>query len=716
LSGVTDERVANRELDATDPDSEQGSALTASPVAASTTRSEGSQAPVAPPAAEAEGRQTAAPAPQAAPAPEPAQSAEPAESAEPARSAERADTSAIGQVPAIGQGSVPAIGQVPAITQGSEAAPPTRREAVEAPPDVPPSITEPGAEPSRDVAPGPLAQAAPVPVEPRTAGRFVADALHAAGVRVVFTVPGESFLGLLDVLGDAGIRVVAARHESAAAFMAEAYGQLTGRPGACLGTRAVGAANLAIGIHTARADSTPMFAIVGQVPRAVRGREAFQEADLAASIGRLGVHAVEVDDAGRLPAAMAEATRHALGGRPGPVLIALPEDLLDEPMPAGASVVRAGRDRPLDPDPDTIRTVLRRLTAADRPLILAGAGVLRSRSSSDLVRLAEILEVPVVASWRRGDVFPNDHPLYLGMTGLGAPATVRDRLAVADELLVVGCRLNEVASHGYTVPSDSQRWTHVDLAPRTGAGGLSAPDLAVPSDARTFLRLTVRLLAGAVHDVDRLNARRAANAADRAAWEAATIVDGDAWDGPGVHPGRIVATLARVLPPDAIITTDAGNFAGWLARGYRWRRPGTFLGPTSGAMGYGLPAGIAAALVHRDRPVVAVAGDGGFAMTVAELETAVRERLRVVTLVFDNERYGTIWMHQDERGTGRGVATDLGPIDVAALAGAFGARGVRVDEDEAFEPALLEALGADRPTVIHLPLDRRWVSVDRRPA
>jgi acetolactate synthase-1/2/3 large subunit len=689
LSGVTDERVASSELDATDPDSEHGT----------------------PPAAQRIGPSTAVSDAPATAAGAPPVSAEPTVEPGANPTAERAANPTA--IPAAQPPAESSPDAAPAPLPETPPKPAAQEAPVPAEPARGPAPIQ--AEPTSESAAGP-AEAPPVPAEPRTAGRFVADALHAAGVRVAFTVPGESFLGLLDVLGDAGIRVVAARHESAAAFMAEAYGQLTGRPGACLATRAVGAANLAIGIHTARADSTPLFAIVGQVPRAVRGREAFQEADLAASIGRLGVHAVEVDDVSRLPAAMAEATRHVLGGRPGPVLIALPEDLLDESMPAGASVVRAGRDRPLDPDPDTIRTVLRRLTAADRPLILAGAGVLRSRSSSDLVRLAEILEVPVMASWRRGDVFPNDHPLYLGMTGLGAPGTVRDRLAAADELLVVGSRLNEVASHGYSVPADGQRWTHVDLAPRTEVGGLSAPDLAIPSDARTFLRLTVRLLSGAVHDLDHLNARRAANMADRAAWEAATEVDGDAWGGPGVHPGRIVATLRRVLPPEAIVTTDAGNFAGWLARGYRWRRPGTFLGPTSGAMGYALPAGIAAALVHRDRPVVAVAGDGGFAMTVAELETAVRERLRVVTLVFDNERYGTIWMHQDQRGTGRGVATDLGPIDVAALAEAFGARGVRVDDDAAFEPALVEALGADRPTVIHLPLDRSWVSVDRRPS
>ena len=561
-----------------------------------------------------------------------------------------------------------------------------------------------------DEAPPPDVEA---PAAARTAGRFIADALHAAGVRIAFTVPGESFLGLLDALGEAGIRVVTTRHEGGAAFMAEAYGQLTGRAAAVLATRAVGAANLSIGMHAARADSAPMFAMVGQVARRFRGREAFQEIDLAATVGRLGVYAVELDDLERVPGAMADASRHALGGRPGPVLVSMPEDLLDETMPSSATVAHVARNRPADPDPDVVRASLRRLAAAERPLILAGAGVLRSRSTADLVRLAEIMEIPVIAAWRRPDVFPNDHPLYLGMTGYGAPGVVRERLAGADELLVVGSRLNEPTSDEYRVPGREQRWTHVDLEPRSARGDATSADLAIPADARTYLRMAARLLAGTVHDKLHLDARRGHNEADRAAWETATVVDAGAWEGPGVHPGRIVATLARVLPPEAILTTDAGNFGGWLARGYRWRRPGTFLGSTAGAMGYALPAAIAAAIVQRERPVVGVAGDGGFAMTVAELETAVRERCRLVLLVFDNQRYGTIRMHQDARGTGVGVATDLGPLDVAAIAEGFGARGRRVDDEAEFEALLREALAADRPTVIHLPLDRSWVSVDR---
>ncbi len=529
-------------------------------------------------------------------------------------------------------------------------------------------------------------------------------------MRYAFTVPGESFLGLLDAFADAGIRVVATRHEGGAAFMAEAHGQLTGRPAASLGTRAVGSANLAIGIHTARQDSSPMFALVGQVERAFQGREAFQEIDQVATIGGLAKWAAEPRQAADVPGVMAQAVREALSGRPGPVLLSLPEDLLDEVV----LLERAEADRPgvPRPTPEELRTVIDLLASSRRPVILAGGGVLRARTSTELLRFAELLHVPVIAAWRRADVISNDHPLYLGMAGLGAPQAVRRRLDTADAILVIGSRLNEATSYGYTVPAEGIPWAYVDIEPGHVAGPAPAT-VRVVSDARSFLKAAnERLLAGAVLDAERVATRDANNAEDRAAWEAATIVDATPWDGPGVHPGRVITTLRRVLADDAILTTDAGNFGGWVARGFRFRRPGTFLGPTSGAMGYGLPAAITAALVHRDRQVVAMVGDGGLAMTMGELETAVREGARVVVVCFDNERYGTIRMWQERRGTGQGVATELGPFDFAAVARAAGARGVRVDADAEFEGALRTALAADRPTVIQLALDRRWVSVD----
>jgi acetolactate synthase I/II/III large subunit len=560
---------------------------------------------------------------------------------------------------------------------------------------------------------GPVAE--PVVVEPVTVGRMIADALRRAGVRWAFTVPGESFLGLLDGLAGAGINVVGTRHEGAAAFMAEAHAQLTGRPAACLATRAVGASNLAIGIHTALADSSPMFALVGQVSQSHRGREAFQEIELAATIGRLAKWAAEPTDVESAVAATGEAVSQALAGRPGPVLLSLSEDLLDEMVPLGITptVPRPISERPSD---DEIRDVLQLLARARRPVILAGGGVLRARTSNDLVRLAELLRVPVIAAWRRGDVISNDHPLYLGMAGYGAPAVVRERLAAADAMLVIGSRLNEITSYEWTIPGTGTRWAHVDVEPVRPSPELPAADIAVRADARLFLRAAVtRLESRGVLDAAGADARSAGNAEDRAAWEAATVVDLHPWSGPGVHPGRIISTLRNLLPDDAILTTDAGSFGGWAARGFRFRRPGTFLGPTSGAMGYGLPAAIAASLVHRDRTVVALVGDGGLGMTLAELETAVRMGLRTIVVVFDNQRFGMIRGYQDRREGGATVGTGLGPVDFAGAARALGARGIAVADDAGFEPALRQALSADRPTVLHLTLDPRWESVDSRP-
>jgi acetolactate synthase-1/2/3 large subunit len=300
------------------------------------------------------------------------------------------------------------------------------------------------------------------------------------------------------------------------------------------------------------------------------------------------------------------------------------------------------------------------------------------------------------------------------MTGFGSPATVRDRIAAADALLVIGSRLNEVTTDGYRLPQPGQPWMHVDVEPRDGSvGDIPAPLRTIRADARAFLRASVARLKGAVLLAEPVAARDAHNSEDREAWEAASVVDRGTWDGPGVHPGRIVTELRRLLPDDAILTTDAGSFSGWAARGFQLRRPGTFLGPTSGAMGYGFPAALAAALVHRERRVVALVGDGGMAMSMAELETAVREEAHVIAIVFDNEQFGMIHTAQTDLGSSDAPGTSLGALDFAAVARACGARGVKVESDSAFESVLRTALAASGPSVIQLSLDRRWVSVDR---
>jgi acetolactate synthase-1/2/3 large subunit len=545
-----------------------------------------------------------------------------------------------------------------------------------------------------------------------TVGAALAQGLARAGVKIAFTVPGESVLGLMEGLAANRIRVVATRHEASAAFMATAVAQLTGRPSVCIGTRGPGAANLAIGLHAARADSAPVIAIVGLVRREVQGREAFQEMDVVRAFEPIVKWSAELMDAAGAHALIDRAVATATRGRPGPVVIGVPADLLDELIPASGNGRGATPpEHHADPDTVLVRKVLHLLSDARRPVILAGAGVLRARTTDALVRFAETIRVPVISSWRRGDLFPNDNPLYLGMSGNGAPSSVLARLEEADAMLVLGCRLGETTSYGYRIPAAGTRWAQVDIEPHTTAVG-RRPEIVLAADAATFLRVAQRLLVRAAFDAASLDGRTAANVADREAYETATVVGVDSWDGPGVHPGRVVATLARVLPPEAIITTDAGDFGTWAARGFRFHRPGTFLGSSAGPMGYGLPAAIGATLARPGRLGVALAGDGGFAMTMADMETAVRERAHVLAVVFDNGRYGTIWRHQQERGTNVGLGTQLGPVDFAAVAEACGALGIAVRSDEEFEPALRRALEAGRPALIHLALDSRWSTPD----
>ncbi len=570
----------------------------------------------------------------------------------------------------------------------------------------------------------------------RSGGAAVVEQLLAEGITHAFTVPGESFLGVLGAMHDPALdgrlRLVATRHENGAAFMAEAFAQLTQRPAACLATRAVGAANLSIGIHTARQDSAPMVALVGQVKRSWRGREAFQEVDLVGSFGQLAKWAIEVDNAEEIPGVIHRAVGLARSGRPGPVLVALPEDVLAEPV--DSETAPPWSIEPVAPDAGSVRAVLSLLAQAERPAIVAGGGVLRAGAVGQLVRLAELLEVPVFAAWRRPDVFPNDHRLYLGMTGLAAPRAVLDRLLSADVLVAIGTRLSEIASFEYQVPAPGTPFVQVDVE---AAAPSWRPALAIASDAGTFLAAASDLAPAVLRDAGprddpaglapatrggiapladlaEYRARRGtANRLDRAAWEEATALPPIPEGSRRVHPASVVAALTRLLPAEAILTTDAGNFAGWPARHYRFRYPGTFLGPTSGAMGYALPAAIAAALARPDRPVVAMAGDGGFAMVMSELETAVREGARVTCLVFDNSMYGTIRMHQELVAPDRVVATDLGPVDFAGIARAMGAAAFTAATNEEVEPALREALAAPGASVVHLLTDPRWLSVDR---
>jgi acetolactate synthase-1/2/3 large subunit len=540
-----------------------------------------------------------------------------------------------------------------------------------------------------------------------TGGELLVDALVAAGVTRVFGVPGESFLGVLDAMYDRPIDFVSTRHEGGGSFMASGYAKTSSQIAVCMGTRAVGTFNMAIGVHNARQDSAPMIAIAGQVERPLQGREAFQEVDLVAAMTPVCKWAVEIPDAHRVPELMSRAVQLARQGRPGPVFVAIAGDVCDEVADPPPTVLPAWAAP--NPDPAALGQALEALLGARAPLIFAGGGVYGA--IDQLVGFAEETEVPVITSWRHHDGFPNQHRLFLGSASLGAPPAVWSRLAGADVILVIGNRLQENSTRGYTVPGPDSRLFQVDIDAAV-LGTHPIPELGIVGDAGAALATLMELLPRPVPGVDR---RREANDADRQRFEEATSLPKASGHPAGsVDYPTVIRTLTDVLPPTAIVASDAGNFYGWLSRYYRFRRPGTYLGPASGAMGYGLPAAIGAKLARPDLPVVSVSGDGGFLMTMAELETAVRYEIPVVALVLDNQRHGTIRMHQELAHPGRVVGTDLSTPDLAAVARSFGAEGWSVQDNSELEPSVRKALAAGKPAVIHVVMDPDQLSVDRR--
>ncbi|MEA2514195.1 MAG: acetolactate synthase large subunit [Thermomicrobiales bacterium] len=537
------------------------------------------------------------------------------------------------------------------------------------------------------------------------AGVAAVRVLRDRGVRYAFGVPGESFLGLLDAIHETPeIQLIATRHEGGAAFMADAVGKLTGQPAICMGTRGVGSANLAIGIHTAQQDSTPLIALVGQVETPFRHREALQEVELAAFLGQITKWAVEPPNGAELPRLVSEAYRRSVSGRPGPVAIALRGDILDEEVStdlphATATAVSA-------PPRRAVEAALALLRDAERPLIIAGGGSLRSGATADLVAFAEQTGIPVIGAFRRLDVFPNDHPLSLGSLSFGTPAAMVERARSADVVLAIGTRLAELTTMGYTVPSPDAALIHVDISPEETGRSLPAR-IAIAADAREVLRMFL-----AEAQALEWRNRSQANAADRDAYLEATTPPTEAAVREAVDPAVVIAELQRQLPPDAILTSDAGNFFGWVARYYRFRQPGTFLGPTSGAMGYAVPAAVAAAIVRENSvPVVALAGDGGFLMTSNELAVAAQLGLRLVCVVFDNALYGTIRLHQERAYPGRVAGTEIWSPDFVRYAESFGGIGVRVERNEDVAEAVRTVVTHPGIAVLSVAVARETIAV-----
>jgi acetolactate synthase-1/2/3 large subunit len=530
----------------------------------------------------------------------------------------------------------------------------------------------------------------------RSGGRILVDQLEAHGVDLAFGVPGESYLAVLDALYESPIRYVQCRHEVGAANMADAYGKLTGRPGVCLVTRGPGATHASCGVHTAFQDSTPLLLLVGQVPRGVRGREAFQEVDYGQLFAPLAKWAAEVDAAARLPELVARAFHVATSGRPGPVVLSLPEDVQVEE----ADVADAAPVAPLETAPGAgeVERVRELLAAAARPLVVAGGLPWSAQAHDDLGSWCAASGLPLATSWRRQDHVDNSLPVYAGHLGVGPDPRLARRVRDADVLLAVGTRLADIETGGYTyldVPRPRQTLIHVFPDPDE-LGRVYEPDLAI---AASPVRFAAALAALPPLDPSAWRAETEQARAEYLENLAHTPLPGD------LELGEVMAFLRRRLPADAILTNGAGNFSVWAHRFYEFRRYGTQLAPTSGAMGYGVPAAVAAKLLHPERAVVAMAGDGDFLMTGQELATAVQHEAAILVLVVNNGMYGTIRMHQERHYPGRVSGTDLVNPDFAALARAFGAFGEVVERTADFEPAFEAALASGRPALLELRVD-----------
>ena len=530
--------------------------------------------------------------------------------------------------------------------------------------------------------------------QPRTAARLLVDQLVLQRVDRATCVPGESYLSVLDALSDTGIDMLTCRAEGGAAMMAEAYGKLTGRPGICFVTRGPGATNAMPGLHIAAQDSTPLILFVGQVARDMRGREAFQELDYPSTFGAVAKWVVEIDRADRIPELVARAFRVAMQGRPGPVVIALPEDMLDDiATVADAPYVTAAEPAVAAADAATVAAMI---AAAERPIVIVGGSRWTPDAADALVAFAAAHDLPVATAFRRAHLFPATDPHHAGDLGIGPNPVLAAAVREADLLILLGGRMSEIASSGYTLidlPTPARQMVHVHPDPME-LGRVYQPALAIEATPGAFLAALADCPAGPARP------RTADLHASYRDWSETTAPLPGRFD-----YGAAMLWLRDRLPADAILCNGAGNYAGWIHRYYRFRAFGTQLAPTSGSMGYGVPASVMAKRQHPGRIVLALAGDGDFLMNGQEFATAVHHAIPIVVLVIDNAMYGTIRMHQERSFPGRIASTALTSPDFAALARAYGGHGETVIDTADFAPAVERALASGKPAIVHCLLD-----------
>lgn len=539
----------------------------------------------------------------------------------------------------------------------------------------------------------------------KTGGQLIVEALEANGTDRIFCVPGESYLAVLDALHDSSIRTIVCRQEGGAAMMADCQGRLTGKPGICFVTRGPGATNASAGIHIAMQDSVPMILFIGQVASHAKEREAFQEVDYKRFFGDIAKWVVEIDDASRIPEFVTRAFAVATSGRPGPVVISLPEDMLTSEVEAPQALPHTPVEtRPGEAELDALEMLL---NGAKRPFVILGGTRWNEQAVAHMRAIAETWSMPVGCSFRRQMLFDHLHPNYAGDVGIGINPKLAERIKQADVVLLLGGRLGEMPSSDYTLlksPYPDQALVHVH-ADAGELGRVYRPTIAINASPAAFVEAFAR----------RKPAAKPAWAAETEKAHAAYLE----WStppqtGPGpVQMGPIIEHLGKVLPEDAILTNGAGNYATWVHRFYRSRRYGTQAAPTSGSMGYGTPAAVAAKSLFPERTVIAFAGDGCFLMNGQEFATAVQYDLPIIVIVVNNGIYGTIRMHQEREYPNRVVATDLKNPDFAALARAYGGHGETVEKTADFAPAFERASASGKPAIIEIRLDPEAITPTR---
>lgn len=536
--------------------------------------------------------------------------------------------------------------------------------------------------------------------------KVIIESLKREGIDHIFSLPGTTILDLFDALyDDKDVKLIVTRHEQGAAFMADGYTRVSGKPSVCMASRGPGAMNMAIGVHNAYMESSPIIVLIGQVDQDISLRDAFEEMDLVSVFKPFTKWSVEIQKAERIPELVQRAVRTSISGRPRPVMISVPMNL----QKADIEEVfwpKTNLPRPRANMRD-IEGIINLIIRSNRPVILAGGGINSSEANGELLKFSEFLKIPTISTWARNDVFPNDNLLFLGAAGVGAAKVTLDYLASADLILAIGCRFSEFTTMRYSFLKSCSSLINIDIDSE-GLSRVFSPTIGVISDAKLALEDLLNVSKTMVNEDYLMKAK------DRLSKEIkeakgkllkASIITSDQYQGNFIHPGILMQNIQKTLKEDAIIVIDAGSFMPWASRFYQYKHPKTMISTAGGSMGFALPAAIGAQLAQPDRKVIAITGDGGFMMVLQELETAVRYKIPIIVVVMNNFSFGNVKEKQIKNYGGRVIGSDYSNPDFAQLAKLFGANGERIEKTEEIIPAMGRALKSDLPSVLDVMID-----------